>query len=264
MQLQYPSRAARFATRRREALNKTRVLRAIVIAMLVALVFPVLFGQPAQMSDRTGGDPFRNLIYDFQTLITGALAVAAAWWTIHTMGATELAAERRHAQQVSLALRADKLAVERAIYPQVASLDGAWHFLNMLRKEMLKANTYRGQLLYMLGRSYMLRQIADDLLEVLDREQLREGSRLFDGMLTFKITWLRQQASILKEALAGMGDGQIYVNPVVVLDAVGRWNVEPGYSAVNGLIDEIPNVVRLLEKTASAYGVAKKTEDTGV
>ncbi|WPJ67939.1 hypothetical protein AUSSIE_16 [Sinorhizobium phage Aussie] len=95
----------------------SKATRAFVgVAMCVAaglIVLPVLFGDPPKFTDRTGGDALRNLIYDFQTLITGVLAIIAASWTVMQMRETDRLQEIRHRQQLALSERRDRLAAER-------------------------------------------------------------------------------------------------------------------------------------------------------
>lgn len=84
-----------------------------------ALIPPILFGQPRVTNEVIGGDPWRNTIFDFQTLLTGLAAVAAASWTVYTMERTVVRQERRHRELVSLAIRADRLRADRAVNPQL-------------------------------------------------------------------------------------------------------------------------------------------------
>ena len=84
-----------------------------------ALIPAILFGEPRRIVDQTGGDPWRNIIFDFQTLFTGMAAVAAATWTVFTMERTDARQERRHRELVRLSLRSDRLLVERMLHPAV-------------------------------------------------------------------------------------------------------------------------------------------------
>ncbi len=58
--------------------NKRRLYWLGAIVVCVAIAPPVIFGTAPEKSDRRGGDPWRNTIEDFQTLITGFFAVGAA------------------------------------------------------------------------------------------------------------------------------------------------------------------------------------------
>ncbi|WP_429813615.1 hypothetical protein [Ensifer sp. B1-9] len=72
---------------------------AAILVVIALLVFPPIFGERPVFADRTGGDPMWNFVYDFQTLITGALAVFAAVATIREMRISDAKQERRHHEQ---------------------------------------------------------------------------------------------------------------------------------------------------------------------
>ncbi|RUV03491.1 hypothetical protein EOB36_05895 [Mesorhizobium sp. M6A.T.Cr.TU.017.01.1.1] len=57
-------------------------------------------------------------LYDYQTLVTGTLAVAAAFITVNAMNKTEERQQKRHEELMKLSLRPDKMAVDRAAYLQ--------------------------------------------------------------------------------------------------------------------------------------------------
>ncbi|TGS89321.1 hypothetical protein EN817_02935 [Mesorhizobium sp. M3A.F.Ca.ET.174.01.1.1] len=59
---------------------------------------------------------------DWETLVTGLLAIAAAAWTVKATFGIDRQQERRHRQLVALTLRADKLKVMRARFGAVDTL----------------------------------------------------------------------------------------------------------------------------------------------
>lgn len=92
--------------------------RSILLGLLFCVVFAaiipaVLFGEPRRMAGQEGGDAWRNIIFDFQTLITGFAAVGAAFLTIAEMRLTDTAAERRHQETKQLAITLASLAASR-------------------------------------------------------------------------------------------------------------------------------------------------------
>ncbi|RVG08830.1 hypothetical protein CN234_16900 [Sinorhizobium meliloti] len=97
------------------SVDSRALIGAVAIAFLVVVAVAVLVGEPPQMQGRTGGDPLRNLIYDFQTLITGVFALFAAAWTIAQMRATEERQARELRRQNYLQHRAATLSVERFV-----------------------------------------------------------------------------------------------------------------------------------------------------
>ncbi len=96
--------------------NTRRILLLIAIIVGVAVLGPALFGQPREPNS---GDPWRNFVYDFQTLLTGIFAVGAATWTVLTMEATDTRSEQRHRQLMAVSLRSEIHAIDRALNPQI-------------------------------------------------------------------------------------------------------------------------------------------------
>ncbi|MBZ7924332.1 hypothetical protein LAC81_26765 [Ensifer adhaerens] len=93
------------------------------------LVFPVLFGDRPATHERDGEDPLRNLIYDFQTLIAGVLAVGAAWVTVRQMRDSDLQGRqlhieaRRDARALEISAARALLDWSRSVEPNIAMLD---------------------------------------------------------------------------------------------------------------------------------------------
>lgn len=239
--------------------NRKAVLRAVGVAVLAALLLPIFFGEAPTRTDRQGGDAWRNWIYDFQTVIGGALALAAAWWTVRTMEATEAAAAARHAQQMDLTLRRDRLAVERAVYPQTDSLSGAAHHFNEFKRRILSLNTFEGQIEAIVRECWFLDYLCEDLLDVLNREQLIEGSRLFDGILAYKLHWLREQTEAVEAEIDGISEHGKYMDPTGVLRIDGvRERLEICYGRLMEMPEEIPVIVEMMHGAADHYGVLKQ------
>ncbi len=86
-------------------------LLAAVILICVAVMFVATVDQPHTPNGGLGA-----WVYDYQALIGGALAVAAAAFTIIQMQASDDANERRHGQLYGLSLRQDYLRVHRAFH----------------------------------------------------------------------------------------------------------------------------------------------------
>lgn len=97
--------------------NRTMLGCWIVGAFLAAMIITMVFGEPRKIVGQSEGDWFRNLIYDFQTLITGFLAVGAAYFTISQSHAIDDRAQKRHEELFELQMRPDKLRIARA-YPE--------------------------------------------------------------------------------------------------------------------------------------------------
>lgn len=106
-----------------------RLVWLVIVAVMVALVLPVIFGEPRHI-DGTGGDPWRNTIYDFQTLITGVLALAgagatvfAALATIRQMRHDDHQQDLRHRRQIYLDRRREMIAAKRFLDRITPTLD---------------------------------------------------------------------------------------------------------------------------------------------
>jgi len=124
--------------------KKYPLLKLMIIAVILAAVVPpIIFGEPRVVKDETGGDTWRNILFDFQTLIGGLFAVFAAWWTVITMETTDQAAQerheqtlaqnrkaedennRRHRQLMQLTVRGDMLRVDRLLVPALSNFQTA-------------------------------------------------------------------------------------------------------------------------------------------
>ena len=93
----------------------------IVFALFsVAITVVVLNGEAPTFADRTGGSAWRNVVFDFQTLLTGVLAVLAAFITVTVMVDTERKQAERHDQLMEISNRRDRLLIARAVDPKVS------------------------------------------------------------------------------------------------------------------------------------------------
>ncbi|WP_413711646.1 hypothetical protein [Rhizobium sp. Rhizsp82] len=247
--------------------NKSKVLGAAIFVGTCAILMVVFFGDPFVLNDRHGGMWLRNVLYDFQTLFAGIAAVVAAWWTVNTMEETDDAAEGRHREQLALgnqqlevAMRGDKIAVERAIHPQLEGLKGRLLHAEKLHKDMLEVPTIQEQIEFMVDNAYMLRHLASHTLALLERPQLVEGSRLFDGLLAYKLLYLRDAAQSLLEGLSDIPDEVGSSRPHTFLKkTAARIKVQMSHSALFQMITVIPEIVGLMEETADIYQVREAT-----
>ncbi|WP_322885019.1 hypothetical protein U8C32_17040 [Sinorhizobium medicae] len=97
------------------SVDKKAFVGGLAVAVAVVMVISVVAGEPAIFDDRTGGSVLRNLIYDFQTLITGVFALFAAWWTIAKMQESDRLQEERHWREMETLQRPHLLAAERLL-----------------------------------------------------------------------------------------------------------------------------------------------------
>lgn len=92
--------------------NAVKIL--ILIVLISAILLPAIFGEERLVQGQSGGDPWRNFVLDFQTIIGGFLAVFAAWWTVATMEKADQAAQTRHDQIIEATVFRDKRVLLRA------------------------------------------------------------------------------------------------------------------------------------------------------
>lgn len=171
--------------------NRRRLYWLGAIVICAAIVPPVIFGAAPQRSDRKGGDPWRNTIEDFQTLITGFFAIGAAYVTVRQMEKSDKKSDNRHVQLVRLSLRADALRVERLLYPQVDELLGLQNHLRLINAGYTGEKSTSE---YVKFHREEIKTVIRKIIAVLDRPQWTTGQDLFDGTLTYQAAELRRWA----------------------------------------------------------------------
>lgn len=181
-------------------LQKTRIYILIGLVAVVAIIGPVVFGIPRGIAGEEG-DGWRNFIYDFQTLLTGILAIAAAWWNVSAMKAADVASGKRHKEVLEKALVDQQRIVERAVNPQAGQMRAASIILGIHKSTIMKINTLEGQMERLSISIRMMDFIITQLTDIISRPQLREGMRLFDGEVTYKIHALDKRVEMAKEAV---------------------------------------------------------------
>ncbi len=174
----------------------------LMVVLAVAILFPVFFGEPRQVKDQVGGDSWRNLIFDFQTLITGIAAVAAATLTILTMEETDRRADKRHQELIELQVRPDQLRIERALNPQLQELS---HLLSELREirsvKDLIAGSGDPNFQWMSRVALDHLPFFEKLETILGRSQFVAGSSLFDGQTASFLNRLEDSLTTLLPSL---------------------------------------------------------------
>ncbi len=83
----------------------SRVVTHVVVIILAATLPAAMFGEP--------GDGYFEFLKEFQTLLTGLLAVGAAAYTISEMIKSDAKQEQRHREMVEISMLPSKLAVAR-------------------------------------------------------------------------------------------------------------------------------------------------------
>ncbi|UXT60615.1 hypothetical protein FY134_23135 (plasmid) [Agrobacterium fabrum] len=164
--------------------SRNRIFLAIVIAISTGLLLPAAFGEPR--TENSTGDAWRNFIYDFQTLLTGFFAVAAAFVTFHQMQKFDAQSAKRHEEQVKLAFRPDVLLMERAYSPSVETIrewrDDMRRISSKWRAEHLQEDVYRDR--------EIIVSLASGFIEEIERDTFQRATHLFSGKMVTLIDLL--------------------------------------------------------------------------
>lgn len=163
--------------------NARRMMELFGLVLFMALVVPAIFGESPTLTDQSGGDPWRNWVSEFQTLITGILAVSAATWTVFTMDRTDAASEKRHRELVGLSLRKEALQVDQLVNPDFGSLvvvrEACKHFAGLpliVTRDDVALQSLNDEL-------SSLEVRISDVSKIMARQTWRDASPLFDGAL---------------------------------------------------------------------------------
>lgn len=174
--------------------KKLWVLLAIVLAFL--LLVPIFFGEARTVEDESGGDTWRNIIYDFQTLFTGILAVGAATFTILQSRKIDEAQGRRHQEMFDLHVRPDKLRLARA-FSNLTAFEANKSALEKWVAPVLPEGDARfaGE---EKERTLGLAAVCQVALAELSKEELENVRDLFDGDLHNQFNSLRANLKIIR------------------------------------------------------------------
>jgi hypothetical protein len=197
---------------------------ALVVVIAGAIIFVVLSREAPTFTDRSGGDSWRNLIFDFQTLITGVLAVLAAFFTVAMMDYTErkqakrhtelvqrsqkadLLQGERHEQLMAISNRRDRLIIERAVDPQV---DEGRQLLNLIRRLTREFElTNRDYIDAMRGNPRFYDEATKKIKDFIARKALAEAQPLFDG----ETNWIYEQLKNLAERICQLPTIEVPMN----------------------------------------------------
>jgi hypothetical protein len=177
-------------------LQKQRIAILFAIAAGTTILLPLIFGEARQVAGQTGGDTWRNFIYDFQTLIGGGAAIIAAWVTVHQMRITDQKSESRHEELIALQMRADRLRVERMLHPSLNNLKLRYEAISSWKTFPLKklVSSEPQSVVYIL---YDLMLECDDVLKIISRNAFANAAELLDGNMTYAMERLGNEFSKL-------------------------------------------------------------------
>jgi hypothetical protein len=159
-------------------------LIGLAFTVVVAATVPAAFWSGT--SDRLG-----QFVYDYQTLITGLLAVAAAALAVWQARRTDERSESRHRQILNLSLRADRLRVERATKPLANELAETFKKLDNLWSKFPKENSAKERRRFIRVYASDLWSMHQTIAGMLSSRAIEDCSALFDGPLYDNISKLQ-------------------------------------------------------------------------
>ncbi|MBB2715605.1 hypothetical protein EFR00_25040 [Rhizobium sophoriradicis] len=242
--------------------NREKLAWAFAIVIAAGLLFPVTLGEPRAVQGSSGGDSWRNLIYDFQTLITGLAAVFAAAVTIRTMERTDRESERRHRELVMIQMRPERLKVSRALFPQIQDLRdivSQFHDFDKVGSELPPPCRGTPEWYWLTEVSKRYLPCFDRIQSVLLRRQFQEGIVLFDGTTTRIFDELLEQTDLVRTILRDHARFDAYFDP----NKGEHQNYEErfaavydrAFSAITLTLGLLPRFIESLEFTRRSYGV---------
>ncbi|MGV1904126.1 hypothetical protein [Agrobacterium cavarae] len=180
--------------------HRKRVFALCALVLAMAILPPVFFGASREIDSQRGGDPIRNIIFDFQTLITGILAVGAALLTVKQSQEVDQRQQRRHDELFDLQVRPDRLRLARA-YHNYDLIRSYGYSLSRLRVpgDLPYLEEQREQIT---GQSHRLIYICDRMLSNLEAQEMTVVRDLFDGPLHVSINKLVTGVKSLREELS--------------------------------------------------------------
>ncbi|MGR9258413.1 hypothetical protein [Rhizobium leguminosarum] len=153
------------------------------IGCAMSFVFLATLDQPTPTPWVTLRSFWGTYVYNFQTLITGVLAIAAAVATIVQMRLSD-----RNAAE--LQLDPVRKAVKRAIFPAIYELHIFIHHAQIVL-EKIPENTALGWAMLSNISRYQWGH-AERIHRILKSEQFRDGKRYFDGLIVSECDELEQ------------------------------------------------------------------------
>ncbi|EHS51519.1 hypothetical protein PDO_1910 [Rhizobium sp. PDO1-076] len=237
--------------------HKSQILKLVVVVAAATILPAVLFGEARTVDGQAGGDPWRNFFLDFQTLVGGALAVFAAWLTVDKMESTDLRAQKRHEELVQLSLRADRLSIERLLFPQLSELRVIYKRLKQIELPELdndftvendfpSINYYRASYFA----AFEANPLVTELEKLLARPTWVSAERLFTGQMSFHVQILGELLAPLQrhcEQTNKYSNDGSNLGIFVMDHLIERWK-EFDRAILEGLPGDIRLVTRHLEK----------------
>lgn len=126
---------------------------------------------------------------EWQTLIAGILAVAAAAWTVGEMRRNDSMQQQRHEELMLLSLRADRLRAERAAFPYADKLEHASNVISHQVQRLLARRDVSSS-------RYAAHDIAEAvhfIIDYLRAEAIIDAKPLFGSTMAFGFASLEKK-----------------------------------------------------------------------
>lgn len=151
------------------------------------------FVVPTMFSDRKT-DTWVTYIYDYQGLLTGILAVGAAYVTVRQMKETDELQEKRHGDMLRLSIHPNRLLVHRAARPNTKLLRAAIkRTIELINEEQLASEPTP--------------EYVDDvvavfmtIVEIAKSDEIEKARALFEPALNQRTAFLQSHASDLNSS----------------------------------------------------------------
>ncbi|PND26781.1 hypothetical protein [Sinorhizobium sp. M4_45] len=124
-------------------------------------------------------------VYDYQTLIGGLFAIAAAYVTVVHMRASDYDNDRRHEDLMALSLRSERLQLDRA-FSRIAYRRSQVDRLQLPKADLQASDSFEQRcqkILEIIPECIAARDRAQETREFLEREEVRTCEALFDGTM---------------------------------------------------------------------------------
>ncbi|MNE27038.1 hypothetical protein D3C80_1204300 [compost metagenome] len=144
-----------------------------------------------------------KFIYDYQTLITGIAAVYAAGYTVRQMIKSDEKQDKRHVEGMAFAMRGEIRRMDRGLHPQLEDIESVALRLNSLNFD---PETYLDRLdpyyTWFNDIALPLQPIVTDVLEILQRQAIRDAAEFFDGDLLIAFEQAHENAEKVHKFIA--------------------------------------------------------------
>lgn len=235
-------------------LHKKRVLILAGLVLAIGICLPVVFGEPRIVDGQSGGDSWRNLIYDFQTLITGFFAIAAAFVTVLYALKIDDRQHQRHQQIMSFTVRRELRTLERALYPQLSDLEEAVESLwDVERDPIDRSSLSNWKWLTHVTSNYLAELRRLD--EITQRQQFTDALPYFDGRLSRAYFEFRSSYSVTHRRFEAHNDAleEMGYNGEIQYEVDWEDYHEYFVSGVIGFVGKAEALVRELRRAGGDY-----------